>query len=463
MSSCIAYFQRLLACFLLLWAGSAHALFSMPSGPDPAVLEPAKTSNMAACNASASYGPGCTFKVLKLSDGPTRCNNGGDGYCLEVWTKLPNVPWNQVLIPALAACPANSIPAGGSNCACAAGFVENNTPDGERCISPDQQKCQQNQISWNLLGVNRDVQVAGNQRDGEFCMPLPDMTPGKGCVMKFEWETSFDKGPDAGGWVSEGKGATPDSAEVCSTGEGDDMEKDTCKNGDKGTVNGVEVCVPRDPNKPTETKDGTKTTKTDPDGTKTETETKKETKCDGDKCTTTTTTTTTVTAPDGTKTTTTDTEEKEQGKGGFCEENPKSKVCGDGQESNFSGSCDRGFTCEGDAIQCAMAKEQHAMNCKLLDTKNPDSFFKAAADGTDDKGADKLRENAEQVNVSSLDSSGLGFSRGCPADPSFEVAGKSFSIPFSKVCGPLSVLAHAAVALTLLGSLLWVVGTGIKA
>ena len=362
-----------------------------------------------------------------------------------------------------AVCPANSIPAGGSNCACAAGFVENNTPYGDKCITEDMQKCQQNQISWNLLGTNRDVQVAGNQRDGEFCMPLPDMTPGKGCVMKFEWETSFDKGADAGGWVSEGKGATPDNAEVCSTGEGDDMEKDTCKNGDKGTVNGVEVCVPRDPNKPTETKDGTKTTKTDPDGTKTETETKKETKCDGDKCTTTTTTTTTVTAPDGTKTTTTDTEEKEQSKGGFCEENPKSKVCGDGQESNFQGTCDRGFTCEGDAIQCAMAKEQHTMNCKLLDTKNPDSFFKAAADGTDDKGADKLRENAEKVNVSGLDSSGLGFSRGCPADPSFEVAGKSFSIPFSKVCGPLSVLAHAAVALTLLGSLLWVVGTGIKA
>lgn len=130
---------------------------------------------------------------------------------------------------------------------------------------------------------------------------------------------------------------------------------------------------------------------------------------------------------------------------------------GDGK-SGFAGTCKTGFACEGDAIQCAIAKEQHIMNCKLLDTENADPGYKAAIDGSDAKSADKLRENAQQVNVSNFDSSGLGWSRACPADPSFDVVGHSFTIPFSKVCGPLQVLAMASVGLTLLSCLMWVVG-----
>lgn len=132
---------------------------------------------------------------------------------------------------------------------------------------------------------------------------------------------------------------------------------------------------------------------------------------------------------------------------------------GDGK-SGFAGDCKAGFACEGDAIQCAIAKEQHIMNCKLLDTEKSDPNYKAAADGTDSKSADKLRENAEQVNVSNFDSSGFGWSRACPPDPGFDVAGHTFSIPFSKVCGPLQVLSMASVGLTLLSCLMWVVGRG---
>ncbi|WP_369641691.1 hypothetical protein [Acidovorax sp. A79] len=132
---------------------------------------------------------------------------------------------------------------------------------------------------------------------------------------------------------------------------------------------------------------------------------------------------------------------------------------GDGDdESAFAGNCASGFSCEGDAIQCAMAKEQHLMNCKLLDTEKPDPTYKAAADGSDAKSADKLRENAQQVNVSNFDSSGLGWSRACPPDPGFDVVGHNFTIPFSQVCGPLHVLSLASVGLTLLSCLMWVVG-----
>ncbi len=130
---------------------------------------------------------------------------------------------------------------------------------------------------------------------------------------------------------------------------------------------------------------------------------------------------------------------------------------GDG-DSMFTGSCMGGFTCEGDAIQCAMAREQHRMNCKLMDTENVDSFWRSAIDGTDPKSADKLRENAQQVSVGSFDQQGLGWSRACPPNPRFDIVGESFEIPFNKVCGPLGVLSYAALGLTLLSCLLWVVG-----
>lgn len=152
---------------------------------------------------------------------------------------------------------------------------------------------------------------------------------------------------------------------------------------------------------------------------------------------------------------------------GKCEPDPAiPDKCGPGDDddkSKFGGACAAGFTCEGDAIQCAIAKELHVRNCKFYDTENPHPLYESAVDGTDDKGVDKLRANAEKLSVSSLDSSGFGWSRGCPANPSFEVAGGTFEIPFDKVCPSLSVLSYAAVALTLLGSLLWIVGTGIKA
>lgn len=161
--------------------------------------------------------------------------------------------------------------------------------------------------------------------------------------------------------------------------------------------------------------------------------------CKDGKCTT--------TKPDGS------TDEKPQDS--FCKENPSSPMC---KEGKFSGSCSAGFTCEGDAAMCAIAREQHKQNCKLFDETKPDADYSAAANGTDDKSAEALKSSATQVSVSQLDDSGLGWGRACPADVSFDVVGKSFAIPFSKVCPILNVMALAALGLTLLSCLLWVVG-----
>ena len=202
-----------------------------------------------------------------------------------------------------------------------------------------------------------------------------------------------------------------------STGNGEDGDRNKCPTGRCPSKYVKDLCIPCE-------------SATDKDGS---------TVCKDGICTT--------TKPDGS------TEEKP--KDTFCAENPDSPLCVKGQ---FSGGCSSGFSCEGDAVQCAIAKQQHEHNCRLLDTENNDRFFKAAVDGTDPNSADQLRGSAQQVTVDAFDQSGLGWSRSCPQDPQFEVAGGTFEIPFHKVCGPLNVLAIGALGLTLLSCLLWVVG-----
>lgn len=135
---------------------------------------------------------------------------------------------------------------------------------------------------------------------------------------------------------------------------------------------------------------------------------------------------------------------------------------GDGEddESGFGGSCESGFTCEGDAIQCAIAREQHIRNCKLFNDP-ADSVYTAAVDGSDGLNTDKLKSEAAQVSIGSFDQSGFGWGSSCPADPSISLNfGQSgeVTIPFSRICGPLSVLSMAGVGITLLGCMVWVLG-----
>jgi len=165
------------------------------------------------------------------------------------------------------------------------------------------------------------------------------------------------------------------------------------------------------------------------------------TTCKDGKCTT--------TKPDGS------TDEKPEKE--FCKENPDAPQC---KKSNWGGSCGS-FTCDGDAIQCAIAREQHQRNCKLFDEKTSHPAYQAAVDGTDEQSADKLKAKAEQISVgTNFDQSGSGWAKACPADPEIALGfvQQSFTIPFSRICGPLEALSLAGVGITLLGCMVWVIG-----
>ncbi len=126
----------------------------------------------------------------------------------------------------------------------------------------------------------------------------------------------------------------------------------------------------------------------------------------------------------------------------------------------FAGTCGAGYVCEGDAIQCAMAKDQIMRNCQAYEPdNNPQSITNAAISGADNVNTDKMKADRQVVNVGSFSTSGYGWSRSCPADPVFALpwasGAPSFAIPFSRLCGPLGIMSDMAVALTTIGCLLF--------
>jgi len=77
----------------------------------------------------------------------------------------------------------------------------------------------------------------------------------------------------------------------------------------------------------------------------------------------------------------------------FCKANPTADQCQN--KSEFGGACG-GFTCKGDAVQCAIALEQHKRNCELFDKDN--AFYKVGDNALsgNDKGEAALPSNSAE-------------------------------------------------------------------
>ena len=240
-------------------------------------------------------------------------------------------------------------------------------------------------------------------------------------------------------------------------------EKPDCPNGFKGTVNGVSVCVPPKASEGLLEKED----KDNGDGTKTEKETK--VKCENGVCEITTTTITKDTTSNTVVSSSSATTTVEKGK--FCADNPTASACKDdsnseeGKKGSFSGSCQVGFECDGDAAMCAIAIEQHKRACETLEPAK-EGIWKDIEAGTDSGSAEAMKREAQTINIStSLNTSGYGLPRSCPADPVIELpfVSKTFSIPFSKACPILKTMSDVALLITALGLLVWLVAPKGKA
>jgi hypothetical protein len=119
--------------------------------------------------------------------------------------------------------------------------------------------------------------------------------------------------------------------------------------------------------------------------------------------------------------------------------------------SSFGGSCGAAFTCDGDAVQCAIAQEQHSRNCEMFTEGTESAAGRAMMAGTDGVPNPAAPANRESVVLpTTLDSTGFLGGGACPADPQFSVMGRSFTVPLSRGCDWASIIGAAMVAATTL-------------
>ena len=163
-----------------------------------------------------------------------------------------------------------------------------------------------------------------------------------------------------------------------------------------------------------------------------------------------TTTTTTHTDPaTGVKTITTTVTPDDPVKA-YCVEHPTAKICQQASDSTFGGTC-AAFSCDGDAVQCAIALDQHKRNCTLFDTPTSLSDLgNAAVAGTDTGTSNNpaLVGNRVTHAISDIDvSPWLGGS--CPADVTTTIYGRSFTLSFASLCSMLSIIGALGVAVSM--------------
>jgi len=459
----MAYISRLFIVFLFsLFALQAHAV--VPKSYEyQKVNGPWRSSQSAACS---DYGQGW---VWQDAPGPRQ----GCTFLRE---------WDQTILSGTVysrlTCPSNTTE-NGAGCSCNEGYIE----EGNQCVvKPPPDPCEQlASMCEGSKGFTSQFETPGMNSSlsflcvKPFTVPAIDPLPGcnKGCIANINGFAEANKTAD-GQWISK-YNATYQSA-TCSQQSLDDLnslndpestpvdikdikQADPVCGGQKGVVNGVSVCLPYNASSGVVSKE----VKDNGDGTKTTT--KSEVTCENGKCATTTTSTTTNTTTNTTVSSSSSTTTVD--KAAYCSQNKTAGVCKDEKGENedgdgsFGGSCGGGFTCKGDAVMCAMAKEQHKRNCEMLgEDKDPASFFNQVKNGTDSKSAEALKGEAQQINISTqLDMSGSGLSRSCPADPRIDLpfAGKSFVIPFSAVCPTLKTMSDVALMITALSLLVWLV------
>jgi len=113
-----------------------------------------------------------------------------------------------------------------------------------------------------------------------------------------------------------------------------------------------------------------------------------------------------------------------------------------------------GFACEGDAIQCAIAKEQHRRACQLFDDESPESklYNEEKAKGRTRDVTTDLPGN-ETIDLSTrLSRENVLGGGACIQDLSINVIGFGVTLPMSKICPSLQYMGMILVAIASLAA-----------
>lgn len=165
---------------------------------------------------------------------------------------------------------------------------------------------------------------------------------------------------------------------------------------------------------------------------------------------------TTATNASGVSSTSTTQTEKTQPKADFCKENPNLDLCKTGA---FGGKCGA-FTCDGDAVQCAIAKETYQRNCTLFDDKTSTEYqnFEKMRNGLDVMDGKNPLDPANKGTVDlagtagEIDTKRLFASAQCLPNKSVDVLGHSVTIDSSKFCDVVALMGYLFVAVATLNA-----------
>lgn len=139
----------------------------------------------------------------------------------------------------------------------------------------------------------------------------------------------------------------------------------------------------------------------------------------------------------------------------FCEQNPRASICVEGA---WSGSCSS-FTCSGDAVECAIAKEIHTRNCTLFETSTASSDLgNAAAAGTDSGTIDNpaLLANRESIAMGSMISQTTFLAPSSLADVQFDVFDQQIILKLSTFNSLLTYMGYVVLTFSLLAAIRFV-------
>lgn len=337
-------------------------------------------------------------------------------------------------------CPENSEAKLGApgRCNCLAGFKDNGTDSA--CIV-NEVNCVVQAANARTLGSLVGSGAFGWLPDGQTT------SCENTCTYSYNFKVRDEEG--GGWWVYEPvyAGMRCSSAPIDKDGPSD--TGNTCPPGQvSGQVNGTTVCVPG-----AVESEGTKVdkkTETLANGDTKETVTTTTTTCtQAGACTTTVTTQITIKpAGGGEGTTTTESETTELDRESFCAENPTFQAC---KQSEWAGTCGAGFACAGDAVQCAIAREQHRRWCEFVDASSPLSELGAAAATGEalPPGHPGGAASSVSLEFSSVIDQTDRLGGGCPSDVSL---GMGLVIPFSQLCSPLQMLGSIMVGLSMLAA-----------
>lgn len=145
----------------------------------------------------------------------------------------------------------------------------------------------------------------------------------------------------------------------------------------------------------------------------------------------------------------------------LCESHPHIAACQvNGVNAGFCFEGDlRGFTCNGDAIQCATIQFSAKVDCRQ--TKDQDKYltlFNAnAANAVGASPVNSVLASGENINITDLNHS-TPFGRECPPDVEFSIGGTMITLPISDWCPYMALVGDVFLALAYLWAARTLVG-----